>query len=63
METEFPRAPEFVYYLLHKPAGYVSATEDKRDRTVMELVAIRQERHVSGRKTGQRYGRTASDHR
>ena len=32
------RAPEFVYYLLHKPAGYVSATEDKRDRTVMELV-------------------------
>ena len=31
-------APEFVYYLLHKPAGYVSATEDKRDRTVMELV-------------------------
>lgn len=32
------RAPEFVYYLLHKPAGYVSATEDKRDKTVMELV-------------------------
>lgn len=31
-------APEFVYYLLHKPAGYVSATEDKRERTVMELV-------------------------
>ena len=33
------QAPEFVYYLLHKPAGYVSATEDKRDKTVMELVA------------------------
>ncbi len=32
------RAPEFVYYLLHKPAGYVSATEDKKDKTVMELV-------------------------
>ena len=32
------KASEFVYYLLHKPAGYVSATEDKRDRTVMELV-------------------------
>lgn len=31
-------APEFVYYLLHKPAGYVSATEDKRDKTVMELI-------------------------
>ena len=33
------QAPEFVYYLLHKPAGYVSATEDKRDKPVMELVA------------------------
>ena len=32
------RAPEFVYYLLHKPAGYVSATEDRHDRTVMELI-------------------------
>lgn len=31
-------APEFVYYLLHKPAGYVSATEDARDKTVLELV-------------------------
>lgn len=35
---EISREPEYVYYLLHKPAGYVSATEDKRDRTVMELV-------------------------
>ena len=26
------QAPEFVYYLLHKPAGYVSAKEDKRDK-------------------------------
>jgi 16S rRNA pseudouridine516 synthase len=31
-------APEFVYYLLHKPAGCVSATEDSRDQTVMEYV-------------------------
>ena len=31
-------APEFVYYLLHKPAGCVSATTDNRDRTVMEYV-------------------------
>lgn len=30
--------PEFVYYLLHKPAGFVSATEDNHDRTVMELI-------------------------
>ena len=35
---EIAREPEHVYYLLHKPAGYVSATEDKRDRTVMELI-------------------------
>ena len=57
------QAPEFVYYLLHKPAGYVSATEDKRDKTVMELVASDRKGPVSGGKTGQRYGRTASDHR
>lgn len=29
---------KYVYYILHKPAGVVSATEDKRDRTVMELL-------------------------
>ena len=28
----------FVYYLLHKPAGYVSATKDNLFPTVMELV-------------------------
>ena len=28
----------FVYYLLHKPAGYVSATKDNPFPTVMELV-------------------------
>ncbi|MGM0167462.1 16S rRNA pseudouridine516 synthase [Enterococcus sp. AZ135] len=28
---------EFYYYLLHKPAGVVSATEDARDQTVMDL--------------------------
>lgn len=31
-------APEFVYYLLHKPAGCVSATEDLKEKTVMEYV-------------------------
>lgn len=30
--------PEFEYYLLHKPAGCVSATEDNFDKTVMEYV-------------------------
>ncbi|MDT2758470.1 pseudouridine synthase [Enterococcus xiangfangensis] len=28
---------EFYYYLLHKPAGVVSATEDSRDKTVIDL--------------------------
>lgn len=32
-------APEFVYYLLNKPAGYVTATEDKREKTVMDLIS------------------------
>ncbi len=27
------------YYMLHKPAGVVSATEDRSDRTVIDLVA------------------------
>lgn len=30
---------EFYYYLLNKPGGVVSATEDKKDRTVMDLFA------------------------
>ena len=33
--------PEFVYYLLHKPAGCVSATEERADRTVMGPVPSR----------------------
>lgn len=28
---------KFVYYMLHKPAGVVSATEDRRERTVLDL--------------------------
>ena len=31
-------APEFGCFLLNKPAGYITATEDARERTVMELV-------------------------
>ena len=30
---------EFVYYLLHKPAGVISATEDFKDKTVIDLLA------------------------
>lgn len=29
---------EFVYYLLNKPAGVISATEDKKHRTVVDLL-------------------------
>lgn len=29
---------EYVYLMLHKPAGVVSATEDRRDRTVLDLL-------------------------
>lgn len=29
---------KFIYLVLHKPKGYVSATEDKSDPTVLELV-------------------------
>lgn len=29
---------EFEYYMLNKPQGVVSATEDKRDKTVLELL-------------------------
>lgn len=35
---EIGAAPEFVYYILHKPAGYISATEDVREKTVLELI-------------------------
>ena len=31
-------AEEFLYLMLHKPAGVVSATEDGRDKTVLDLV-------------------------
>ena len=27
-----------VYYMLHKPAGYITATKDDRERTVMDLM-------------------------
>ena len=29
---------EYVYYMLHKPAGVVSATEDKHEQTVIDLL-------------------------
>lgn len=32
------RYEAFVYYMLNKPAGVISATEDKRQRTVLDLL-------------------------
>lgn len=38
MEKSIEAVPEFAYFLLHKPAGCVSATEDEREKTVMAYV-------------------------
>lgn len=40
-----------VYLMLHKPAGYLSATEDDQHPTVLELVAaeLRSGLHIAGR--------------
>ena len=45
------RYEKYRYYLLHKPAGYVSATTDNRDKTVLELLPenIRRELFPVGR--------------
>ena len=34
------------YYMLNKPAGVVSATEDKRDRTVLDLICSRKRKDL-----------------
>jgi 16S rRNA pseudouridine516 synthase len=36
------RYREFIYIMLNKPAGVVSATEDKRDKTVVDLLEAEQ---------------------
>ena len=35
---EIIAAPKYVYYLFNKPAGCVSATEDNRDKTVLDYI-------------------------
>ena len=35
---EIHAAPEYVYYLFNKPAGCGSATEDSRDKTVLDYI-------------------------
>lgn len=39
IEGEIVQYREFIYLMLNKPAGYVSATEDNRDATVLDLLA------------------------
>src|SRR5690554_5162703 len=46
------RYEEFVYYMLHKPAGVISATEDYMHETVLDLLDpsdLVQEPHPVGR--------------
>lgn len=38
---------EFLYVMLHKPAGVVSATEDNKDKTVLDLVREQEKAYAS----------------
>lgn len=51
LEGEILQAQEAVYLMLHKPAGYLSATTDPLHPTVMELIdhPLRDELHLAGR--------------
>lgn len=37
---------EYEYYMLNKPAGVISAAEDKKERTVVDLIDTRQRRDL-----------------
>lgn len=37
---------QFEYYMLNKPAGYVSATEDPREKTVLELIGEKRKKDL-----------------
>ena len=43
-----------VYIILNKPEGFVCATEDKHEKTVMDLLGddIKKKRYISRRQTG-----------
>ena len=51
LDGETLQALEAVYLMLHKPAGYLSATTDPLHPTVMELIdhPLRDELHLAGR--------------
>ncbi len=42
------KAEAFLYLMLHKPAGVVSATEDGRDKTVLDLVREQSAENAEG---------------
>lgn len=42
-------AKQATYIMLHKPAGYLSATKDPEHPTVMELVDESEDLHIAGR--------------
>ncbi len=51
LDGEPLQAEEAVYLMLHKPPGYLSATEDREHPTVMELIdePLRKGLHLAGR--------------
>lgn len=40
------RYEEYEYYMLNKPAGVISASEDKREKTVVDLIESRQRKDL-----------------
>ena len=51
LDGEILQAKESIYLMLHKPAGYLSATSDPQHPTVIELIdhPLREELHLAGR--------------
>ncbi len=51
LDAESLQASQAVYLMLHKPAGFLSATSDPRHPTVMELIThpLRDDLHLAGR--------------
>jgi 16S rRNA pseudouridine516 synthase len=51
LDGEILQARQAVYLMLHKPAGFLSATIDRQHPTVLELIdhPLRQELHLAGR--------------
>ena len=54
---------KFVYIMLNKPEGVVSASRDKKDTTVVDLVAADFPRRLSAHATGRALTRGPAPHR